>query len=120
MTACSKAMKEGQERWNQQSHGIRAFCEIKIGRRNTFSRTITCAGSIPQRTGMVGAFKCCSQNSSQLHLWSPCRVEKKVAPILGGFEKTNYKSEREWAVADDGTKVPISIGESGYLYFFSC
>jgi oligopeptidase B len=38
-----------------------------------------------------------------------CRVEKKVAPVLGGFDKNNYKSEREWAVAKDGTRIPISI-----------
>ena len=34
---------------------------------------------------------------------------KKVTPVLGGFDSKNYKSEREWASAEDGTKVPISI-----------
>ena len=41
-----------------------------------------------------------------------------MAPILGGFDKINYKSEREWAVASDDTKVPISIGRSCCLEFF--
>ncbi len=29
--------------------------------------------------------------------------------MLGGFDKNNYKSEREWATAEDGTRVPISL-----------
>jgi oligopeptidase B len=33
----------------------------------------------------------------------------KVDVILGGFDKNNYKSERLWAKASDGTMVPISI-----------
>lgn len=35
---------------------------------------------------------------------------KKEQEILGGtFDKNNYASERIWATADDGTKVPISL-----------
>ncbi|MDT0557385.1 S9 family peptidase [Ichthyenterobacterium sp. W332] len=35
---------------------------------------------------------------------------KKEQEILGGaFKKENYKSERIWATAQDGTKVPISL-----------
>ncbi|MDP3312418.1 S9 family peptidase [Lutibacter sp.] len=34
----------------------------------------------------------------------------KVQKVLGGkFKKTNYKSERLWATANDGTKIPISL-----------
>ncbi len=34
----------------------------------------------------------------------------KEQEVLGGdFDKTNYNSERVWATADDGTKIPISI-----------
>ena len=29
--------------------------------------------------------------------------------MLGGFDKANYKTERLWATAEDGTKVPISL-----------
>lgn len=29
--------------------------------------------------------------------------------MLGGFDSKNYKTEREWAAASDGAKVPISI-----------
>ena len=37
------------------------------------------------------------------------RVVKKVTPVLGGFDSKNYVAEREWAKADDGTEIPISI-----------
>lgn len=35
---------------------------------------------------------------------------KKEQEVLGGkFDKNNYKEERVWAVATDGTKIPISV-----------
>lgn len=37
------------------------------------------------------------------------RVTKKVQPVLGGFKKEAYVTERLWAVAPDGVRVPISI-----------
>ena len=38
------------------------------------------------------------------------KVVKKEQEVLGGkFDKENYKSERVWAPARDGTKVPISL-----------
>ncbi|XP_031493939.1 uncharacterized protein LOC116260019 [Nymphaea colorata] len=36
-------------------------------------------------------------------------VLKKVEAVLGGFNSSNYVTERKWAVASDGTRVPISI-----------
>ena len=33
----------------------------------------------------------------------------KEEPVLGDFKKENYKSERVWISATDGTKVPVSI-----------
>ena len=33
----------------------------------------------------------------------------KEDPVLGDFKKDNYKSERVWITATDGTKVPVSI-----------
>jgi oligopeptidase B len=33
----------------------------------------------------------------------------KQQPVLGGFDSKNYEARRIWAVARDGTKVPISI-----------
>jgi oligopeptidase B len=33
----------------------------------------------------------------------------KQTEVLGGFDPKNYKSERLWATARDGTKVPLSI-----------
>ncbi len=38
-----------------------------------------------------------------------CREVKKVQPVLGGFEKSKYQTERIWASSKDGTKVPISL-----------
>ncbi len=37
------------------------------------------------------------------------RTLLKEEPVLGGFEKRDYVTERLWATAQDGTKVPISI-----------
>ncbi len=37
------------------------------------------------------------------------RAVKKVQPVLGGFDKDGYKTDRLWASAPDGTKVPMSI-----------
>jgi len=32
-----------------------------------------------------------------------------VMPVLGGFHASNYRTERLWATAPDGVKVPISL-----------
>jgi oligopeptidase B len=37
------------------------------------------------------------------------RELKKQQPVLGGYDPAEYASEREWATAPDGTKVPISL-----------
>ena len=34
---------------------------------------------------------------------------KKTAEVLGDFDANNYKSERIWATAEDGVKVPMSL-----------
>lgn len=36
-------------------------------------------------------------------------VLKKIETVLGGFDTSNYVTKREWAIAQDGTHVPISI-----------
>ena len=33
----------------------------------------------------------------------------KAMPVLDGFDRAQYSSAQEWATADDGTKVPISL-----------
>lgn len=33
----------------------------------------------------------------------------KRTPVLGGYDPANYVTERLWAVARDGTKVPVSV-----------
>ncbi len=33
----------------------------------------------------------------------------KTQGVLGGFDKTRYVTERSWAMARDGTKVPVSL-----------
>ncbi|MBL0886107.1 S9 family peptidase [Myceligenerans indicum] len=37
------------------------------------------------------------------------RTLLKQTPVLGGFEPSEYAQRREWAVAADGTRVPISL-----------
>lgn len=37
------------------------------------------------------------------------RSTKKVQPVLGGFESANYHTERLWATAPDGVRVPVSL-----------
>lgn len=34
---------------------------------------------------------------------------RKSQPVLGGFDPAEYEQHREWAVADDGTRIPLSI-----------
>jgi oligopeptidase B len=36
-------------------------------------------------------------------------VMRKQLPVLGGYDPSDYESAREWAVAGDGTRVPISL-----------
>ncbi|XP_021886953.1 uncharacterized protein LOC110806413 isoform X2 [Carica papaya] len=36
-------------------------------------------------------------------------VLKKIETILGGFDASNYITERKWATASDGTQIPMSI-----------
>ncbi|WP_422772758.1 S9 family peptidase [Plantactinospora sp. WMMC1484] len=36
-------------------------------------------------------------------------VLRKQKPVLGGFDPAGYEQHREWALADDGTRVPISL-----------
>jgi oligopeptidase B len=36
-------------------------------------------------------------------------TQLKQQPVLGGYDPSQYEQKREWAVADDGTRVPISL-----------
>ncbi|CAN4123754.1 unnamed protein product [Withania somnifera] len=36
-------------------------------------------------------------------------VLKKIETVLGGFDASNYVTERKWATASDGIEIPISI-----------
>jgi oligopeptidase B len=36
-------------------------------------------------------------------------VLRKRKPVLGGYDPERYEQHREWALADDGTRVPISL-----------
>ena len=46
----------------------------------------------------------------------PSRVVKKVQPVLGGFSREDYATERLWATAPDGTKVR----QTRFLLFSVC
>ncbi|GAB4087197.1 S9 family peptidase [Myceligenerans cantabricum] len=37
------------------------------------------------------------------------RTLLKQTPVLGGFDSAEYAQGREWAVAEDGTRIPISL-----------
>ncbi len=37
------------------------------------------------------------------------RVLLRQQPVLGGYDASQYRSDRLWAIASDGTQVPISI-----------
>ncbi|QBS42713.1 S9 family peptidase [Nocardia sp. CS682] len=34
---------------------------------------------------------------------------RKEQPVLGGYDANDYEQHRDWAVAEDGTRVPISL-----------
>ncbi|WP_125610587.1 S9 family peptidase [Specibacter cremeus] len=34
---------------------------------------------------------------------------RKETPVLGGYDPSGYVATREWATADDGTRVPLSV-----------
>ncbi|MBF6332643.1 S9 family peptidase [Nocardia transvalensis] len=36
-------------------------------------------------------------------------ILRKEQPVLGGYDPNDYEQHRDWAVAEDGTRVPISI-----------
>ncbi|MFY1673826.1 S9 family peptidase [Plantactinospora sp. WMMB334] len=36
-------------------------------------------------------------------------VLRRRKPVLGGFDPAGYEQHRDWALADDGTRVPISL-----------
>ncbi len=44
-----------------------------------------------------------------LRLDSGERTVLKRQPVLGGYRSEDYSQARDWAVADDGTRVPISL-----------
>jgi len=37
------------------------------------------------------------------------RTLVKQVPVLGGYDPANYRTERRWATAADGTRVPMSV-----------
>ncbi|WP_454860922.1 S9 family peptidase [Promicromonospora soli] len=49
---------------------------------------------------------------SSLYLYDVASGERtllKQQPVLGGYDPGDYDQRREWAVAEDGTRVPISL-----------
>ncbi len=44
-----------------------------------------------------------------IDLQSGGRTLIKETPVLGGYDPSEYNSRREWAVAPDGARIPISI-----------
>ena len=44
-----------------------------------------------------------------LNMKSNQRTLRKRDPVLGGYDPANYTTERVWAPARDGTKIPVSL-----------
>ncbi|MFI5494250.1 S9 family peptidase [Actinoplanes sp. NPDC051859] len=42
-------------------------------------------------------------------LISRAMVLRKQKPVLGGYDPEQYEQFREWAVGEDGTKIPVSV-----------
>jgi oligopeptidase B len=36
-------------------------------------------------------------------------ILRKQAPVLGGYDPADYEQHRTWAIADDGTRIPVSV-----------
>lgn len=51
----------------------------------------------------------------EYNLDTQIRELKKETPVLGGYDRTQYKSERLEAIAADGAKIPLSIVYRGDL-----
>jgi oligopeptidase B len=45
----------------------------------------------------------------ELHVRTGERTLLKEQPVLGGFDKRNYVTDRLWATARDGTRIPVSV-----------
>lgn len=45
----------------------------------------------------------------EVHMQTGEKRLLKEQQVLGGFDKTHYQTERLWATAADGTKIPISL-----------
>jgi oligopeptidase B len=45
----------------------------------------------------------------ELNIASGERRLLKEAPVLGGFDRNDYSTERLWATARDGTRIPVSV-----------
>ena len=45
----------------------------------------------------------------ELNVRSGERKLLKEQPVLGGFDKNNYATERLWATAHDGTEIPVTV-----------
>jgi hypothetical protein len=71
---------------------------------------LRCAPPQSPQGGATGArLPICRHSLIHLCLAVPLRAVKKVQPVLGGFDKSKYLTERLWATAPDGVKVPISL-----------
>ncbi len=49
------------------------------------------------------------EQTFEIDLASGMTELKKTRKVLGGFDKDNYRTEFHWAIARDGTRIPVSI-----------
>lgn len=71
-------------------------------------RTACQARRLPGAAACPGAVQARPQPAPRPSCLLP-RAVKKVQPVLGGFDPGAYTTERLWAAAPDGTRVPISL-----------
>lgn len=70
-------------------------------------------GSQPRWACLLLCSKDCIKACIVRHVMSDVResvtTAVQVTPVLGGFCSTDYVTDRVWATAGDGTKVPVSL-----------
>jgi hypothetical protein len=81
---------------------------------DTSARLTLCHVALaPSQAQCLTSCCCCGQRPVATPNWPaphrPPSLHEQVTPVLGGFSKDDYKTERLWAVAPDGARVPISL-----------
>ena len=89
---------------------LRVRADVGGPERQTRTGTRPSCGSAPRRSSP----RCGSTTST----WPPGeRTLLREQPVLGDYRPEDYVERRDWAVADDGARVPVSIIHRAGLQF---